>query len=855
VVLLERDEPLAVLKAALRDAGQGRGRVVVIGGEAGIGKTALLEAFTRDHAGEARILWGACEALATPRPLGPLSDIAADLGGELRAGFAANRAPYELFQRFLGALRELPPAVVVIEDAHWCDDATADFLRFVGRRIARHRAVLAVTWREEELAAGHPLLRALAEVPVDHVTRVRLGPLSEDGVQRLASSHGKSMPDLYRLTGGNPLLASELLRNDEPGVAATLRDRLLARVRRLSAPARALAELVSVIPDRAERSLLAAEPGGAEALPECLEQRLLLGERHHVRYRHELMRRVLEDALPPRRREELNARVLRLLERQPPHARSLARLVHHAEAGGDAAAVLRYAPLAGDEAASRGAHRQAVAFHEAAVRHADVLESRQRAILLDKLAWAAFSCGLRDRALEANELACGCWRESGDTFSEGRNRRMRFDFGEFSNFPVDRAGFGEALEAAVRLLEPHGASSELAMAYAGRAMLLSLQGRHPEADESQRRSIAMAEALGNPEALIHALLMGERRRNSFFRAPDLERSARALKLALEHGNDTLATQAYVFHALFTHMVERPSHCQPIIAQALRFVAERDFDWQRLILLALRARLDMLQGDWDVAERAADSLLRQPELPGLAEFFANACQGLVRCRRGDVRGEAQLVRALEVARSKIASPASRVGAHGIVAEMHWLRGDLAASLEYARKGYDEALAMGFPAAALIGCALWLRLAGGPERSAADLPDTPYERALALMDGDAAAQREAFAVLDRLGAAASAKRCREMLMARGVRGVPRGARASTRANPAGLTAREIQILAYLDQGLANAEISSRLHRSAKTIAHHVSAIIGKLGASNRQQAVRIARRNGLLDAEDGQSPPSI
>jgi DNA-binding NarL/FixJ family response regulator len=96
---------------------------------------------------------------------------------------------------------------------------------------------------------------------------------------------------------------------------------------------------------------------------------------------------------------------------------------------------------------------------------------------------------------------------------------------------------------------------------------------------------------------------------------------------------------------------------------------------------------------------------------------------------------------------------------------------------------------------------------------------------------------------------------MLMARGVRGVPRGARASTRANPAGLTAREIQILAYLDQGLANAEISSRLHRSAKTIAHHVSAIIGKLGASNRQQAVRIARRNGLLDAEDGQSPPSI
>ncbi|HEX7052777.1 MAG TPA: AAA family ATPase [Burkholderiales bacterium] len=854
-MLLERDRPMALLQAALRDAHEARGRTVVIGGEAGIGKTALLEAFTRGHAGEARVLWGACEALATPRPLGPLSDIAAQLGGELRAGFAASRPPYELFQSFLDALRELPPAVVVIEDAHWCDDATADFVRFVGRRIARYRALLAVTCRDEELAAGHALLRALADVPVDHVTRVRLEPLSEDGVQRLAGGRGKSIPDLYRLTAGNPLLASELLRSDEPGVAATLRDRLLAQVRRLSAPARALAELVAVIPDRAERSLVSAELPDAGALQECLEQRLLVGEPQHVRYRHELTRRVLEEALPPRRREALNARVLGLLERQPPHARSLARLVHHAEAAGEGAAILRYAPLAGDEAASRGAHRQAVAFYEAAVRHAGSLASRQLGVLRDKLAWAAFSCGMRDKALEANELACACWRESGDTFSEGRNRRMRFDFGEFSNFPVQRAGFGQALEDAVRLLEPHGPSSELAMACAGRAMLLSLQGRHAEAGDSQQRAIAMAESLGNPQALVHVLLMGERRRNSFFRAADLERAARALQLALGQRDDTLAAQAYVFYVLFALMAEQPALCERILAEALQFVAERDFDWQKLILLGLRARLDLQQGDWAASERVAESILRQPELPGLAEFFANACQGLVRCRRGDARGEAQVARALELACSKIASPASRVGAQAMVAEMHWLRGDLRASLEHARRGYDEALAMKFPALALSRYALWLRLAGGLERPAAEVPETPYERALALMDGDPAARREAFAILDRLGATASARRCRDMLLAHGVRGVPRGARASTRANPAGLTAREIEVLAYLDQGLANAEISSRLHRSARTIAHHVSAIIAKLGASNRQQAVHIARRNGLLHVENREPPPAI
>jgi DNA-binding NarL/FixJ family response regulator len=118
-------------------------------------------------------------------------------------------------------------------------------------------------------------------------------------------------------------------------------------------------------------------------------------------------------------------------------------------------------------------------------------------------------------------------------------------------------------------------------------------------------------------------------------------------------------------------------------------------------------------------------------------------------------------------------------------------------------------------------------------------------MALIDGDEAARREAFAILDKLGAAATIERCREMLAERGVRGIPRGPRAATRANPMGLTEREVEILLLLERGLANPEISKRLHGSVKTVGHHVSAILAKLGANTRQEAAHIARSKGLLE----------
>jgi DNA-binding CsgD family transcriptional regulator/tetratricopeptide (TPR) repeat protein len=536
--------------------------------------------------------------------------------------------------------------------------------------------------------------------------------------------------------------------------------------------------------------------------------------------------------------------------------------------------VLRHAPLAAEEAAKRGAHRQAAAFYRTALRYADRLAPSERATLLDKLAGEAFSCDLKDEALEANEQAFVLWREAGDTFAQGRNRRVRFEFGEYANF-ADRAAFAGALESAIGHLEPHGASTDLAMVYIDWSFMLGLRGRHDEAQVFEEKAVAMAEALADPYALSHVVLLAERRRNSFLGVPSLERTERALALALQSGSEALIAQARLFRVIFAQSVGALHGLDRVLAEDLRYVEERDFDWQRVVLRALQGRDELQRGHWDLAHAIAREIAARPDLPGVADFYADFIPGVIRCRRGEPEGIELLERARAVVDTKIAAVAAQIISRSTLAEAYWLAGDRETALGHARDAFATATRMAAEARRFGVAPIWSRghrvgawwlwretgvpapppaegpiaryLAGDWQGAAAVWAEMgfPYERAMVLMDGDEAARREAFAILEKLGAMGTIERCREMLAERGVRGIPRGPRAATRANPMGLTEREIEVLLLLEQGLANAQISTRLHRSVKTVGHHVSAILAKLGASTRQEAAHIARDKGLLD----------
>jgi DNA-binding CsgD family transcriptional regulator len=305
----------------------------------------------------------------------------------------------------------------------------------------------------------------------------------------------------------------------------------------------------------------------------------------------------------------------------------------------------------------------------------------------------------------------------------------------------------------------------------------------------------------------------------------------------------------------------------VIADGLRFAEERDLDGQRIKLLGVLARAELARGDWNAAETTATELLSRADVPGIPEFNANIALGCGYGRVGDPRAHAFLQRALELSTSKIITRVSRVLALGRLTELYWIEGDSARALEFAQRLEDESIFMRGHPWFRGQAAFWLwrlgahvsiadtlappyamQLSGDWARAAAAWAELgyPYERAMALIDGDAVARREAFAILDRLGATAAIRRCREMLVERGVTHIPRGPRPSTRANPMGLTGREIEVLGLLAQGLQNVEISRRFHRSDKTVAHHVSAILAKLGADTRQDAVRIALAKGLLGA---------
>jgi predicted ATPase len=189
--LLERSGDLQALAEYLAAvvAGSG-GRLVLVGGEAGVGKTLLLRRFCEDQREATRVLWSACEALFTPRALGPFLDVAELTGGELGELVEGGARPHELVAALIRELQRRP-AVLVLEDVHWADEATLDVVRLLARRVAAAPALVLASYRDDELDRDHPLRLVLGELATrEAVERLGLERLSAAAVGRLADPHG-----------------------------------------------------------------------------------------------------------------------------------------------------------------------------------------------------------------------------------------------------------------------------------------------------------------------------------------------------------------------------------------------------------------------------------------------------------------------------------------------------------------------------------------------------------------------------------------------------------------------------------------------------------------------------------------
>jgi DNA-binding CsgD family transcriptional regulator/tetratricopeptide (TPR) repeat protein len=852
--LLERDGCLADLAEWRIAALEHGGSVVLVGGEAGIGKTALLREFCARQR-DMRVLWGGCDDLFTPRPLAPLHDIARQCPGRLLEAVGSGTGRDSIFTAALDEL-EQTPTLVVFEDMHWADEATLDLLKFLGRRIQRTRSILAVSYRDDEVGSGHPLRLVIGDLPRASVHRMLLAPLSESAVAQLASRAGKRSEGLYGITGGNPLFLTEVLAAGDDSVPATVRDAVLARVSRLAPAARDIAELVCVVPGRTEPWLLeqTTRPDAA-GIEGCLRIGMVLSADGSLGYRHELVRRALEDSLPLLRKRDLHAKVLAILVARP--GMPAARLAHHASGARNPEAVLRFASLAAAQAASAGAHREASSHLEIMLEYAGCLAQADRARLLEQLAYECYLIGRYPRASAAHREALEIWRASGARLQEGDTLQW---LSRLSWYEGRRAEADRYCVEAIAVLESLPPGPELAKAYCNRANLDMESHESESAIEFAQRAISLAERWASDQILSDASIVLGTARLIVGDASGWNDHQRGLRLALAGGFQEQAAGAYTDLAAMAVSRRQYDQAAYYLNAGLAYCEEHDLDFQRPYMLAYRARMDFEQGRWLEASEDAEAALLHPRATSVSRIIALRTLGHLRIRRGDPDASAPLDEARELAGPE--PELQRLGTLAAIrAEAAWLAGDHQNLVREVTPAYERLSHRADPR--MKGeLAVWLcranALPGVPtgiaEPYATEIAGNwrdaarawqslgcPYEQAIVLgWCGGEPEQREALAIFARLGAAPAADSLRRQMRTGGIRGIPRGAHSSTRKNPYGLTRREAQILALMRDGLRNAAIARHLFLSTRTVDHHVSAVLAKLGATSRTQAIEIARR---------------
>jgi DNA-binding CsgD family transcriptional regulator/tetratricopeptide (TPR) repeat protein len=853
--LLERDGELATLREAVADAAERRGSVVLVSGEAGIGKSSLLRAWTEDPGAEARVLVGWCDDLLTRRTLGPLHDVARATAEPLRDAIARTDTSAVLDAMLAELDHPLRPTALVLEDVHWADEATLDVARYVGRRIERLPAMLVLSYREDALDPDHPLPAVLATLPRAAVRRLPLRPLTAAAVSTLTDGTDLDTAEVVRVTAGNPFFVAEVVRAGER-VPASVTDAVRAQVQTLPPEVRLVVERLSVVPGATDRALVRALGVGPEVLSAAEARGVLLVTGDEVRFRHELARLAVLASLPAAARIAHHEAVLDQLLALD---RDDTAVLHHAVEAGRGDVVVDRGPRAAHEAFRAGANREAASHQRNVLAYAARLDPPVHAQLLEEQAWTLYNLHRFDEAVEAAEAGVDVRAGLGDPVAHGRAltvlSRMRFLAG------APEAAI-TAVEEAAGLLETHGDEEVRVEGLVARAVTYALI-EHPAelAMELTAEAVDRTAELGRTDLRSLALNYRAISQCAGGGQPDIHDLHEAIRLALEGGHLELAARAYANLSFELLLSREPTQATlPLLDEALAFLEDHDFPSHAFDVRARQAAVLCALGRWDEAERELRRLRGTTEQRGLIDLIALESLARIAVRRGDEDAEDLLEGAWDLALRTGAAP--YLGLIGVVRlERSWLTDtgpdravETLAALPLERlRPRVRAEALRYAQLAGVEVEIpddvaepWASSLRGRWHDAADAwraDRRPYELALELAaSGQVEPMLEALRTFEDLGAAPAARLVRQQLRDRGVRSVPRGPQPTTRQHPAGLTARQAEVLDRLGAGLTNAQIADELVLSVRTVDHHVAAVLQKLGVSSRHEA---AARATTLD----------
>ena len=871
--LLERHEAVGSIQSCIQNLAVGKGGVVSISGEAGIGKTSLIQALINICPNDIQLAIGFCEDLTTSRLLGPLFDMCDVLGDDLVNLINGSAPPGEFANQLLLSLKRSEiPFILVFEDTHWADEATLDLIKVLARRAAFLPILLVLTHRNDDPTGEKSISRLLGSISSQDVTRIVLSPLSCDAVAQLLGNDPGRARQVHAITNGNPFFVKEILAGD--GLAAeelprSIRDAVWARMEMCPIEQRILLEAVSILPGGGERDLivsLVTEPQ-AEQIDDLLESGMLVRDGHLIRFRHELARQATVELLSESRKKHLHIAAGQWLKQLPTSndLAVMAQRLHHADAAGDGATIVAFVPDAAMRIAQMGGHKGAAQLLGLALRHADLLTKEAAATLYESWSYeSGLAEQIDDDVIAARHKAIALWQELGRTDKVGLNHRW---LSRLHWYRADSVKAEAHISKAIEVLETMAPGPELAWSYSVRSQWAMLKDQFDDALFWGERAIVLAKQFGQTEIYVHALNnMG----TSLLLSGKPERGRalmdESLELALLHNYHEQAARVYTNVAEYALSVRDMALAEQYLEAGIAFDTLHDLDSWLHYLRGCQARFLMLCGRFAEAEALAQSIVDLPNQTLVMQLPAHIVLVRVQLLMGR-DGARLLAENLLVDVLKTQEAQRIIPVRLMLAEAAWLDGDNREILYQVEQAMDCGMVQ--KSWELAGAFCWSRRAGSTHLPLPnDLPlpaqlecegriseavdayvgnAMPFEQAIVLCAVTGAeradALQRAHAVFSSIGASAAADRVRTMADAEGIR-LPlherRGQYAAARLHPAGLTAKEQQVLNLLRLGASNADIAGKLHRSVRTVEHHVSAVIGKLGVRSRQEAAVSADR---------------